>query len=479
MRFMILHGYAFFFGKSGSNPFKEGNVMRKGFAVLLAAVLVAAFALPAAADHELVGFYRAIGHVSNFKPGTNVQGIITPSFDNADVTNAFVEQRLRMRYSFGTENVKAIAFFEIDMNWGDSAAISGSRNAGGGLNADSINLETKNIYLWFKVPNTSTDVSVGLQNQTDAYAGVIFGGADFTGVFVNSKFEPVALKLGWGKWFENNVGRADDIDIYVAEAKLVPMKDVSVGVNLYYINDMGNVSPRAGLPFGFPTTDNAFIQRIWTPGVNFAAKAGPVALTGFGFYQFGTIEFDNPANPDVDIRAFAADLRGDVNLGPGKLFVEGIYVSGGDNNANKVESIVTADNFFQNQAFFFRTDMMVLLKNGYDINSAFGIVNSLGFGGRGCWHVAGGYSLKPMEKLTLKFGAGHAQASENLVADGPNVGKGIGTEVNAVATYNIAKGLDAGVAGAYVWLGDFFDPAPGQPDRVNPYDLQARINYVW
>lgn len=453
--------------------------MRKGFAVLLAAVLVAVFAMPAMADHELVGFYRAIGHVSNFKgTASSVQAVATPAFDNAETTNSFVEQRIRLRYALGTENVKAIAFFEIDFDWGDASA-NVARNDGGAIQADSINLETKNVYLWFKVPNTSIDVSVGLQNQTDAYAGVIFGGSDFTGVFANGKFGPAGLKLGWGKFFENNVARADDVDIYVAELKLSPMKDTSVGVNVYYLNDMGNVSPRAGTPFGFPTTDNAFTQRIYIPGVNFNAKAGPVALTGFGFYQFGKIEFDTPGKPDVDIRAFAADLRGDVNLGPAKLFLEGIYVSGGDNNAQKVESIVTADNFFQSQAFFFRTDMYILLKNGGDINTSIGLVNGLNFGGRGVWHVAAGASLKPIDKLTLKFGVGHAQASENLVTDGPNVGKTVGTEVNAVATYNIAKGLDLGLVGAYAFLGDFFDPAPGQAERVDPYDAQLRINYVF
>jgi hypothetical protein len=451
--------------------------MRKGFAVLLAAVLVAAFAVPALADHELIGFYRAKGHVSNFKGyGTpsSVQGVATPALDNAEVTNSFVEQRLRLRYALGTENIRAIAFFEIDMEWGDAGPVV-ARNTGGALNGDAINLETKNIYLWFKVPNTSVDVSVGLQNQTDAYAGVIYGGADFAGVFANAKFEPVALKLGWGKFFENNTGRADDVDLYIAEAKVAPTKDVSIGANVYYLNDMGNVNPRVGTPFGFPTTDNAFIQRIWIPGVNFAAKAGPVGLTGFAFYQFGKIEFDNPANPDVDIRAWAADLRGDVNLGPGKLFFEGIYVSGGDNPASEYESIVTADNFSQSSALFFRTDMMILLRNGDDINTSVGLANSLSFGGRGLWHVAAGYSLKPIDKLTLKVGAGHAQTSEQFTAD---IGDVIGTEVNGTATYNIAKGLDVGVGGAYCFLGDFYDTTTGI-DRVDPYDLQARINYVW
>jgi len=34
--------------------------------------------------------------------------------------------------------------------------------------------------------------------------------------------------------------------------------------------------------------------------------------------------------PDVDISGYALDLRADANLGPAKVFLEGLYISGGD-----------------------------------------------------------------------------------------------------------------------------------------------------
>ena len=41
----------------------------------------------------------------------------------------------------------------------------------------------------------------------------------------------------------------------------------------------------------------------------------------------------------------------------------------------------------------------------------------------------------------------------------------MGTEFNARLDYNLAKGLDVGVIGAYVIIGDFFKDAAGQtPD---------------
>ena len=48
----------------------------------------------------------------------------------------------------------------------------------------------------------------------------------------------------------------------------------------------------------------------------------------------------------------------------------------------------------------------------------------------------------------------------------------MGTEVNANVNYNIMKGLDFGVYGAYAWLGDFFkSKPPGAQDPDDVYDV--------
>jgi hypothetical protein len=157
-----------------------------------------AFALPAMADLtpknlNVSGFYRAKSWVSNFQ---GVAGSGAASLATDPPTAAFVEQRARVKFDFGTENVKAVWFLETDMLFGDSGATV-ARNQGGALGGDSINIETKNMYLWFKIPDTSLDFTVGLQNQSDPYAGVFYGGADMAGIFMNAKFEPVTVS--WGR----------------------------------------------------------------------------------------------------------------------------------------------------------------------------------------------------------------------------------------------------------------------------------------
>ncbi|MDD5761968.1 MAG: hypothetical protein PHP88_05590 [bacterium] len=475
--------------------------MRKGFLIMLAVVLVAALAAPAVAGTDINGFYRAKGYVTNFKQYTG--GIYGPSVAPAKdaPTSAYVEQRFRIKFTSGDENVKAVFFVETDDVWGD---VNNGRNTGGQLGADAASLELKNAFVWFKVPNTSVDVTVGVQNQSDSYAGVFFWAADMGGIFVNAKVDPVALRFGWSKWTENALSKADDRTLYLAEAKFAPAKDVKVGANFYMLQDDRNRAGAAavtgaaaysytdnnGLVHVFPAVAGvtagagASVQRVYMPGVDVTFGAGPAKINAFAFYQFGKYaDYQNPATADVNIAGLAADARVDLNAGPGNAFVEALYISGGDDPATKYKSVVDAG--FTN-SFFARTDMQILLLNGDDIGTASGLntsaSNNMGNGGRGLTHVAGGFTMKMGDKLTGKVGAGYLAASKLLKAEtaAGYKKKTMGTELNASLSYNLAKGLDVGVVGAYAFIGDFYKTSAtsaGDPD--NAFDLHARINYAF
>src|SRR5512140_1225396 len=136
--------------------------MRKGFLVVLAVVLVAALAAPAMAGMDVTGFVRVKEYVSNFKNGS-APGGANPVLKKDAPTASYVDQRLRLKFSFGDENVKAVWFTETDFSgWGDASAgtkvsaadtggLGAQRNTGAALSADRVNLETKNVYIWFKV----------------------------------------------------------------------------------------------------------------------------------------------------------------------------------------------------------------------------------------------------------------------------------------------------------------------------------------
>ncbi|HBG73760.1 MAG TPA: hypothetical protein DDX05_09145, partial [Deltaproteobacteria bacterium] len=306
-----------------------------------------------------------------------------------------MEQRQRFALNYKGENVGAVGLFEIDFtNWGDSAYTAG-RNQGAGLEADSINLETKNFYLWFNVPNTSVKVAAGLQNQTDSFGGMIFGYADMAGVFVTGKMDPVSYKLGFAKFQEGTSVKDDDVDLYVAEAKFTPTKDTRVGVDLYIIRDASggtaagsgtfgtnlNTIGRLGADYPVQLGATSFTYQpsnFYYLGVDGAVKAGPVGLSGFAFYNFGTVELPVGTlngsvldNTDKDVKAWAVDLRADADLGPGKAFIEGAYVSGTGDNDSDFKSPVTAGNYALAGSFALTSmDMQILLNSLDDINAS-------------------------------------------------------------------------------------------------------------
>lgn len=438
--------------------------MRKGFLIMLAVVLVAAVAATAMADTNVAGYFRARGHVGNYA------NYGTPVIQADNPTSSYVEQRLRAKIGIGTENVKAYYFAEFDQMWGDSSP-SGTRGSGAGLGADTVNLETKNMYLWFKLPDTSFDFTVGLQAQTDSYANILFA-ADMAGVTTTFKFAPVDFRLGTYKFYEGDTNEADDVDLYIAEAKLSPAKDVKVGLNLYFLKSgKGAIgtTPAVGADTGS--------VKVYTPGVDFSAKAGPATLSGFALFQTGKVE--NPGSTTVDISAFAGDVRADMNVGSGKLFVEALYISGGDNNSVKYKSIVGAADWAPTQVFYNRTGMMILFPNTDAINTATPLSINYSNGGRGLTHFAAGYSQKLGDKISGKANIGYLAASKLQLGHAAYQKKAMGIEVNASVDYNLMKGLDVGIGAAYAWLGDFYAVAPGATEYDNPYDVVARLNYAF
>ncbi len=472
--------------------------MRKGWIVLLTAVLVVAFAAPAMADLKVTGFYRAKAMLSNFFDGAGGPSLRTAEEEQ---TNSYVEQRAHLKFEAGTADVKAVFHFESDMNWGVQSG-DVARNSGGALSADSVQLETKNLYVWFKIPDTSIQAKVGMQGVADHYAGIFSNNADMAAIMINGQFEPVKWTLGWAKLYELNGGGgsggydgADDVALYMAAVQFVPSKDMSLGVNFYYLQDdsgrsgtLSKLNPGAGL--GGAALNNYTVD-VYTPGVNFGMNAGPVKLSAFAFYQMGEATSTVAGVEDIDINAFVIDVRGDLKVGPGSMFLEALYVSGGDGGGNDYDSPITLGDYqvagggTGGNAGFGRTHMYFLF--GYDSQNVSQCLigcsggeygDSLGNSGRGLMHFAAGYSQKFTEKLKFEVNLGYLAAAD-LYADDEAIGrdKDMGMEANLRLDYTIQKGLTASVAGAVMKLGDFVRDDAVTVFEDTYYMGFARLNY--
>jgi hypothetical protein len=473
--------------------------MRKGFLMVLAVVLVAAMAVPAVADFSTTGFVRIKEHVEQNYTGSPGNFILPKEDPN---TAAYVEQRQRFSLNWKGENVGAAAVFEIDFGlWGDSA-YTVARNQGAGLEADSINLETKNFYVWFNVPNTTAKITAGVQNLTDSFGGMIFGYADMAGIFVTGT-GPVSYRVGAAKFQEGLTVRDDDVDFYVAEVKFTPVKEAKLGVDFYALRDasgggnalaggqtnlntLGRIFTDYGLGATAITYDPATFYWL---GVDGAFKAGPVGLSGYAFYNWGELENVNGTfggvavvNGSADVKAYGVDLRADLDAGPGKLFIEAAYVSGSDQNSNDFESPITASNYALAGSFPLTSmDMQILLPNLDDINASAALAYDVANKGRGIMAVAAGFRMKFSDALSAKFGAGYLADVE---APGPGVDEHSAFEINANVNFALAKGLDLGFYGAYAFLSDWESysaagVASPTADADDIWKAYARLNYAF
>jgi len=221
--------------------------------------------------------------------------------------------------------------------------------------------------------------------------------------------------------------------------------------------------------------------RLYLPGVNASFNFGPATLSGFFLYQMGTAE---GGSRDTDVAGFAADLRVDANvpMTGGKAFIEGLFVSGDDDKTDdEYNGFITASNYNLAGSYFYRTDMFILQPNGDDITTSQALAYDVGNGGAGVMLIAAGYQQKLMDKLTGKVGAGYLAAAEKRARDQGGAFNfvnetAMGIEVNAFLNYNIMKGLDVGVVGAYAFVGDAFDTG-NDPDDI--LDVHGRLNYAW
>jgi hypothetical protein len=198
-------------------------------------------------------------------------------------------------------------------------------------------------------------------------------------------------------------------------------------------------------------------------GANATFNAGPASLTGFFLYNFG--KFDaNLGAPSVDINGYAGSLRADATLGPGKAFLEGLYVSGDNDPAptTRYKGIITGSDFANLTSWYGRPDLYILFPNFDMIQAATALVLNPSNSGRGLMMFAGGFTAKLGDKLTTAA-----------------KGKDMGTEINANLNYNIYKGLDFGVYGAYAFLGDFYDRPAGQKNPDDLYTVYSRLNYAF
>lgn len=496
--------------------------LKKTVAIAATAGALAAVAMPAMAfENEVHGTSRLRYFISNYENGgggnpfsvnTATGKVSQPSgnaSENLKVNNYF-EQRSRLFYTAkASDDLKLVTAFEIDSIFGDraqsgttpaaqtvgTAAFTGAtgRNEGGALESDTVNLETKWVYLDFKIPSTSVRVSAGIQPFKDQLKG-IFLDADVAGVVATGKAGPATIKTGYLRAYDQSyfgTGRPrgmDNLEIGVVEAKFALSKDASIGTAYYLYNDnRSNSNP-------FPTND----IMIHTFGLTGDAKLGALSLSGFAAYQGGILK--TPSSGSTYLNALAYNVAAKVPVGPGTLKTAMLFTSGNAQNTGKhltgwVGTTQAQNNTWSNAAgtsTYNESGMMLLNRNAAAGTGTtdVAIVYNPGNGNsisnmQGVYLASLGYDAAITPKMYLNSNVGAAWAAHTNSLKpvdgvmGKNATNYMGTEVNIETGYKMYDNLTASLQAAYVILGGYYNGsttvAGATQNPENPFTVRTSL----
>ncbi len=459
---------------------------------LLCALSTTAFAL----ETKLSGFYKLRAISNNISAGNNFIGDLE---DNAK-SETMVDQRLRMKLDTKVnENLSFTYYAEVDMQWGGKQYGGGTRNNGGGIGADVVNLETKNLYIDVKIPGTTSAVRLGQQGVADHYDYSFFA-ADMSGLKYNTSFGGTKLTAGWFKLDEADFKKSDDVTLWVLQAGFKPSENLKLGADYYYYQNQGN---NTGYATYFGTADIKQISGNAGPNDNWSAtrsetdlhylgghgeyRLDNLVLSGWVNLNVGTVDnlTINGTATDIDVQGFAARLKAKTDLGGVKLAASGTYFSGDDDLSDGDADFIV--NPLATESFAFATDGFMIMTPDVNWNSVgqygFAMVDSA-WAGYGLISANVTASFMPTHTTYIKGGVGYFASLEDTVKDDRTDRNGttLGTEVFLRAGIKVAENLDVSINGAYASLGDFYDNNGGgksanvaTTDIDDPYEAYVQV----
>jgi hypothetical protein len=474
--------------------------MRKFWIVLLAAGLFMAFTMPAiaavgGADVKFSGTLRMRGWYDD-----NITLLKDASLAGANRgSQAFFDNRLRMVTEFKVAEGLALVtrFDALERKWGQTLnnglyAVdkAGTVTSSGALTSFNDSISFERAYV---------DFTTGIGRFLVGYQqflvwGTIFGDSDTTYPGIKYMFAtgPLTVVAALEKRSEStlsptvspanrnmayNAGLTDiDQDVYDLGV-IYKFTGGDAGIMWQYVNSMSSSS----------TTQSAtpYKQKIhlFNPYVKY--KAGPVYVEAEAAYVTGKYaEYDRAivaaATKDVDITAYGAYLKAEVDLVPAYVGLKFAYVSGNDTaTADKVEGSILTGMELGNVH-----DFAVMLGNYEYFYQIAGSSATSGTGWKGnnatavdygmdnivAYQLYGGF--KPTPKLDVKIAYTYATVQQKPV--GYESDK-IGSEFDLVASYKIFDNLTYTFAAGYFWTGDYFKAATAATTLDNDYLIMHQL----
>lgn len=507
---------------------------KKLMVLAAAGALGAVTALPAMAlENELHGAYTLKYYLSNYEQGSGGALSIT-GLPNGNATqnlkmNNYFEQRARLFYTAkANDDLKLVTAFEIDSVFGDKAqgSITGTnsnstsatttaafRNSGGAMESDAVNLETKWVYLDFKIPSTPIKMTAGIQPFKDQLKG-IFLDADIAGVLTKTTLNGLTLNIGYlraydqsyfstGSPMNTNLTRGNEnLNIGVMEAKYAVSKDANVGLAYYIYGDS-----RPFYTSSTATTPTDSSTTIHTVGLTGDVKLGLLNLSGFAAYEGGVLKDFGSAGSSAYLNAVAYNLAAKAAIGPGTFKTALLFTSGNAANTGKhltgwvgvSQSPNSAWSATTGTSTYNESGMMLLNRNSLNSNTStdYAVVYNPGngtnpFNMQGLYLYTLGYDATITPKFYANANAGLAWAAHtnslkptDRALSAQNASNFMGTEINIETGYKMYDNLTAKLQAAYVILGGYYKNSSSAgtttdaKDPENPYTARISLSYAF
>ncbi|MEZ4526025.1 MAG: hypothetical protein R2941_08925 [Desulfobacterales bacterium] len=419
--------------------------MKKFGLMALAAVLVVAFTVPAwAMESQFGGYWRTRMWMQENFTGE----------DESEAEDVMaVDTRTRLYYTaVFHENLKFVNKFEFDAAWGTEPL--------GDIGADGKEFEIKNSYADFNMG--PVNAKVGIQGGKLA-RGFLFDD-DFSGVVLAFNGPNFSIPLIWMKAWEGGPGKdANDYDVdYYGIAPVFNIGD-NIKINpygLYAYSDNASKWTQVG------ALSNVEELNMWFAGLDVDLKFDMFSAWFTGIYQGGDMTV---LGTDVsrDFAAWLAAAGFSMDMNWGGLHGQFFYATGQDPDEEDFERFWVP----RGQSYYWSEIM------GYGI---FGDTSYANVSRNACADQISdvmaanfGVTVKPADKLKITVDAWYAALAEDINVKGSDENY-LGTEIDLIITYELVKGLNLDIVGAYLIAGEAttLDSA----DEADPYEVGTRLS---
>jgi len=395
--------------------------MKRLLICLVALIAVFALVLPAsAAEMKVNGIWNAKAWARDNYDGD----------DDTDDSVQYVTQRFRSYWNWiASENLKLVYKNEIDMEWGD-ASFAVARNDGGGAGGDSVNLETKNVYLEFMVPDTPVKATLGLQGVT-LHKGW-FISDDVSAARFDMNFDPVSITAYWTGLAGLNADASSNDDQWsVVASGAYKAENMDARLTFGYQRN-----PNDGTSADDPESDDLYL----------VMGEFNMSFDMFSFFviagkNFGEVKSDGPTTQDYDYKGYMFNVGANFALDMANIKAEFIFASGDDEGDFE-------DDF---QGFVGETySWAEIISDGYtyDRNSDLAQIGGDNSPSN-MWAVHVGADFMPTDTTTLRADVYYVAMVEDRTVAGEDEDE-IGTEIDVRLIQKIYDNLSMTVLGAYL-----------------------------